>query len=43
LLVGHQTRQLADQRQGILWYRPPVLTDPIPSQPQRGVVPSLPV
>ena len=43
LLVGHQARQLADQRQGIFGHRPAMLAGPIHLQIQRGVVPTLPM
>src|SRR5215831_1735410 len=43
LLVGHQARQLADQRQGIFGHCPTMLADPIHPQLQRGVVPALPM
>ena len=43
LLVGHQARQFADQRQGILRHCPAVLAGPIRLQLQRGVVPALPM
>src|SRR6266436_4499625 len=43
LLVGHQARQLADQRQRILGHRPAMFAHPIHLQIQRGVVPALPM
>src|ERR1700731_2355953 len=43
LLVGHQARQLADQRQGVFGHRPAMLADPIHPQIQHGVVPTLPM
>src|SRR5712671_2040938 len=43
LPVRHQPRQLADQRQCILGYRPAVLADSIPLHFQRSVVAALPM
>src|SRR4029077_17845525 len=43
LLVGHQARQLADQRQGVFGHRPAMLAAPIHPQLQRGVVSALPM
>jgi hypothetical protein len=43
LPVGHQTRQLADQRQRILWHRPALLASPIHLQLQRGAITAPPM